>query len=128
MIEGHTARITDLAFSPDGTTLASASLDGTVRLSSVETGLGQAVRLPDRIGATRLAYSPEGTRLVVGGQNGFIWVINVAEASIVASLPPSTTNLVSAIIALSFSANERSITFLSADGVLVSADLVALAV
>ncbi|MEP4195691.1 MAG: AAA family ATPase [Aliishimia sp.] len=128
MVEGHTAPVSDLAFSPDGTHLASASLDGTVRLSTVATGMSRReIRIPDNIGATRLAYSPDGTRLAVGGQNGTIWIMDTVEASIIGTLPASTTNLVSAIIALSYRPEGRSISFLSADGVLFTADLVALA-
>src|SRR6266545_4858361 len=35
---GHTSRITCLALSPDGKTLASASADGTVKIWDVKTG------------------------------------------------------------------------------------------
>lgn len=63
------ARITALAFSPDGTQLASTSKDGTVRLWDVsgdQCGAGHTLQ-PDAPAPTALSYIAEGTTLVVGG-------------------------------------------------------------
>lgn len=63
------ARITALAFSPDGTQLASTSTDGTVRLWDVsgdQCGTGHILQ-PDAPAPTALSYIAEGTTLVVGG-------------------------------------------------------------
>ena len=38
MLNGHTHTINVLAFTPDGKTVASGSLDGTIRLWNVKTG------------------------------------------------------------------------------------------
>jgi hypothetical protein len=64
-IAGLFAGIDAVAFSPDGTLLASAGADAMARVWDVETGeevLALQVH-PDGLGATRLTFSPDGTRL-----------------------------------------------------------------
>jgi hypothetical protein len=75
------AAVRCLVFSPDGTTLASATADGQVVLWDVSTG---AVR--DRLGGlaeknAALAFSPDGKTLAAGGPGGTIRLWEVATAS-----------------------------------------------
>jgi WD40 repeat protein len=63
------ARIMGLAFSPDGTQLASTSTDGTVRLWDMDgdrCGAGHILQ-PDSPAPATLAYLSDGSALVVGG-------------------------------------------------------------
>ena len=60
-LEGHSAEVTALAFSPDGTQLASGSYDKTIRLWDTATGTMQSTLVT--IGGTVLAYSPNGKQL-----------------------------------------------------------------
>ncbi|KAF9136314.1 hypothetical protein BGW39_000030 [Mortierella sp. 14UC] len=71
VLTAHTDEVTDVTYSPDGGTIASTSLDGTVRI--FDTLTGQSVQ-ELKAGRTysRLAYSPDGRRVAIGGHLGLI--------------------------------------------------------
>jgi hypothetical protein len=63
-LTGHTDAVNGVAFSPDGTLLATTSADQTVRLWDVATGQPRGGPLEDHTGAVRsVAFSPDGTLL-----------------------------------------------------------------
>lgn len=74
VLRGHTGRVEAVAFSPDGSTVATGSWDQTVRLWDVATGREREnFRWP--IGrVTTLAYAPDGLRLAAGGDTGAVVV------------------------------------------------------
>src|SRR5262249_45752220 len=76
--EGHRGGVFDIDFSPDGKTLASASLDGSVRLWDVASG--QAIGTPtghtDEVFG--VAFSPDGSRLASTSSDGTVRLWDVA--------------------------------------------------
>jgi len=76
-IEEHLARITTIAFSPDGKQLSSGSINNSVRIWSLETN-EQLQELHHGNEITDLAYSPDGKQLVVTSLEKKATVYNVA--------------------------------------------------
>jgi WD40 repeat protein len=80
VLRGHEAGIGGLAFTPDGTRLASASEDGSVRLWPLSRGVGDRSRnLFQDQGALsyphRIAMAPDGSFVVVGALAGKVRVL-----------------------------------------------------
>lgn len=73
-----------LAFHPNGSSLASVGQDGTLWLHD----LSDTAENPDRllfhvpVDLTSLAFSPDGSRIAVGGWNGDIWMIDVENGDV----------------------------------------------
>ena len=78
-LSGHTSSVCSVAFSPDGTRLASGSDDQTVKLWDVRSG--ELVRtLSGHTSSVRsVAFSPDGTRLASGSDDQTVKLWDVAQ-------------------------------------------------
>lgn len=97
---GHTNTVMGLAFDPTGRELlASCSLDGTVRLWDLGTRQTLAV-LRGHVGPVNVvAFTPDGRRLVSGGNDGVVRIWDVERRVLLAqSAAPAGANLAGAII------------------------------
>jgi WD40 repeat protein/serine/threonine protein kinase len=77
---GHSARVTTMHFSQDGTRLASGSFDKTVKVWDVASGKELRTLQGHKSWALSVAFSPDGTRLASGGYDQTVKVWDVASA------------------------------------------------
>jgi WD40 repeat protein len=71
-LEGHASYVVDLAFSPDGTLLASGGWDHAVWLWDVATGEEHAVLHGYTDLVSNVAFSPDGATLAAGSADGTV--------------------------------------------------------
>ena len=92
-------RVTSVAFSRDGTALASGSWDQVIKVWDVETrrevGTWEVARDSDSYWNISVAFSPDGTRLVSGFQDGTVRLWEVATQTELATLEGHTDRVTS---------------------------------
>ena len=113
VIRSHKGLVERVAFSPIGHLLLTASHDGTARLWDIDGVLTTTLR--HQIPPTFAAFSPDGTRVVTGGQNrvGHIW--DVASGREIARLESQGGQLQDA----TFSPDGRRIATAARSGVVI---------
>jgi len=100
----HGDTIYDLAISPDGRTIATASRDGTAKLWDLATGALRAKLKGHDRGVRLLTFSPDGTTLATGSNDRTARLWDVATGQLKATLEHKGT-----VWSLSFSADSALI-------------------
>ncbi|MEI6043349.1 MAG: hypothetical protein WCS37_03045 [Chloroflexota bacterium] len=85
-LKGHSSGITSLAFSSDGTFLATGSLDNIVKVWEVTSGKELATLKGHSSGITSLAFSPDGKTLASGSWDNTIKLWEVTSGKELATL------------------------------------------
>jgi transcriptional regulator with XRE-family HTH domain len=78
ILEGYSDTVLSVAFSPDGTTLASGDNDGTVQLWDVATRQPTGLSLSNAGAVNWVAFSPDGKTLATGDVAGTVRLWDVA--------------------------------------------------
>ena len=78
-LQGHTDLVFSVAFSPDGTTLASGSGDYTVKLWDVATRTNIATLKGHTDWVRSVSFSPDGTTLASGSRDGTVKLWDMSE-------------------------------------------------
>ncbi len=88
-LTGHHDFVSGLAFTPDGTTLASGSMDGTIRLWETSTGKLLTVLPGHMEEVTDLAFSPDGRTLasLARGESVKLWHLSTQRELLSLDLP-----------------------------------------
>ena len=120
VLNGHTSRVTALAFSPDGTHLATSGTDKTIRLWAISSGTCQTILVGHADGVNAVAFSPDGTRLATASQDKTARIWDIATATPMAIFRRHTHW----VTAVAFSPDGNRIATASSDGTACLWDMV----
>jgi WD40 repeat protein len=92
-LQGHSSELKDVAWSPNGRWIATASMDGTARLWEAETGAARFTLVGHAGHVVDIDWSPDSTRLVTGSVDGTakLWRITDGGALQIDSLSAQDT-------------------------------------
>jgi WD40 repeat protein/transcriptional regulator with XRE-family HTH domain len=115
---GYNLGVGQLSFSPDGSRLAVANMDGDAKVWQLSTqrevlSLSEEEMAP----AKAIAYSPDGKMLATGGDEGIVWVWNAEDGT-----QMRTQNLGGIIHSISFSSDGTLLAAASEDGTIMAWD------
>jgi WD40 repeat protein len=85
VLEGHTDWVQSVAFSSDGTRIASGSRDKSVWVWDVSTGTVQSVLEGHTSGVSSVAFSSDGTRIASGSDDQSVRVWDVSTGKVQSS-------------------------------------------
>jgi tetratricopeptide (TPR) repeat protein len=107
LLKGHTVNVVALAFSPDGTTLASGSWDETVRVWNLSQGEPTSRVLRGHIRyVLAVAFSPDGKFLASGGDDATVRIWNLADTTAEPQLMRAPNG---SILSLAFSPDGKTV-------------------
>ncbi|WP_329429958.1 hypothetical protein OG339_17085 [Streptosporangium sp. NBC_01495] len=110
VLNGHTASVTAVAFSPDGRTLATAGQDRSARLWDVATRRPIGAPLTGHDGwITAVAFSPDGKTLATAGGDGTARLWNLATRRPIGDPLTSRTGRPGLLTTVAFSPDGRTL-------------------
>ncbi len=87
VLRGHSNFIQSVAFAPDGRTIASVDMDGTLRTWDAKSGAAIKVQRADARFVYSVVYSPDGKLLGSAGASGWLRLWDAANLSLVRDIP-----------------------------------------
>ena len=85
-LEGHTGQVTSVAFSPDGNTVLTGSIDRTARLWETASGKLLATLEGHTGQVTSVAFSPDGKTVLTGSIDRTARLWDIASGKLLATL------------------------------------------